>query len=170
MLIVISLSSIVLCTVGVIFHGLRSAQRAIGERQTSIDNIVRLAEQFRADVHSATSAEITAAVDAGDNELPHDMLKLALPSEKDIEYAADGNCVNRVVKSGNQITQRESYALPEQCQVQWQLDDLPGSSAQRASAHLSYPLGDQELKFSGQRQLRIDAIVNLRGPEALATR
>src|SRR5262249_12266121 len=147
----------------------RSAQRAIGERQTSIDNIVRLAEQFRADVHSATSAEITAAVDAGDNELPHDMLKLALPSENDIANGADGICVNRVVQSGNQIAQRESYALPERCQIRWQLDDLSnaGSAAKRASAHLSYPLGDQELQFSDQRQLRIDAIVNLRGPEAV---
>ena len=170
MLIVVSLSSIVLCTVGVIFHGLRSAQRALGEHQTAIDNIARLAEQFRADVHSAASAETTPAAESGDNESPNDMLKLAQPGEKVIEYAADGNCVTRIVRAGDQTTQRESYALPERCQVQWQLDDLSGSTAKRASAHLSYPLGDQELKFSDQRQLRIDAIVNLRGPEALATR
>jgi prepilin-type N-terminal cleavage/methylation domain-containing protein len=169
-MLVISLSSIVLCTVGVVFHGLRSAQRALGEHQTAIDNIARLAEQFRTDVHSAASVETTPAAESGDNESPNDMLKLAQPGEKVIEYAADGNCVTRVVRSGDQITQRESYALPERSQVRWQLDDLSGSTAKRASAHLSYPLGDQELKFSDQRQLRIDAIVNLRGPEALAAR
>jgi prepilin-type N-terminal cleavage/methylation domain-containing protein len=170
MLLVISLSSIVLCTVGVIFHGLRSAQRALGEHQTAIDNIARLAEQFRADVHAAASAEITPAAESGDSESPHDMLKLSQPRETNIEYAVDDNCVNRVVKSGDQITQRESYALPERCQVRWQLDDWSGSTAKRASAHLSYPLGNQELQFSDQRQLRIDAIVNLRASEALATR
>src|SRR5262249_26975667 len=116
MLLVISLSSIVLCTIGVIFHGLRSAQRALGEHQTAIDNIARLAEQFRADVHAAASAEITPVAESSDNESPHDMLKLSQAGEKDIEYAADGNCVNRVAKSGDQITQRESYALPERCQ------------------------------------------------------
>jgi hypothetical protein len=47
---------------------------------------------------------------------------------------------------------------------------VAGSTTKRASAHLSYPLGDQELQFSDQRQLRIDAIVNLRTPEALVTR
>jgi prepilin-type N-terminal cleavage/methylation domain-containing protein len=169
-MLVISLSSIVLCTVGVVFHGLRSAQRALGEHQTAIDNIVRLAEQFRADVHSAASAQITPVAESGDGESSHDVLKLSQPNEKDIEYAADANRVTRVVRSGDQITQRESYALPERSQVRWELDDLSGSTAKRASAHLSYPLGDQELKLSDQRQLRIDAIVNLRGPEALAAR
>lgn len=170
MLLVISLSSIVVCTVGVVFNGLRSAQRALGEHQTAIDNIARLAEQFRTDVHSAASAEIKPAAESGDNESPHNMLKLSQPNEKDIEYAADGSCVTRVVRSGDQVIQRESYALPERSQVRWELDDLSGSTAKRASAHLSYPLGDQELKFSDQRQLRIDAVVNLRGPETLATR
>jgi prepilin-type N-terminal cleavage/methylation domain-containing protein len=169
-MLVISLSSIVLCTVGVIFHGLRSAQRALREHQTAIDNIARLAEQFRADVHAAASAKITPAAKSGDSESPPDMLKLSQTREKDIEYAADGNCVTRMARLGDQITQRESYALPAQCQVQWRLDELSGSPAQRASAHLRYPLGDQGLEFSDQRQLRIDAIVNLRGPEALATR
>jgi prepilin-type N-terminal cleavage/methylation domain-containing protein len=178
MLMVISLLSIVLCTVGVIFHGLRSAQRAIGDHQTAIDGITRLAEQFREDVHSAASAEILAGgADAAaataepveEKGSPRDMLKLSQPNESEIDYQFDGGRVTRVVRSGDQITQRESYGLPERCQVQWLLDDLPntGSTTKRATAHLSYPLGDQELEFSAQRQLRIDAIVNLRGRETL---
>lgn len=168
-LLVVSLSSIVLCTVGVIFHSLHSAQRSLGEHQTAIDNIARLADQFRADVHSASSAQITPAAPSSDNQSPHDMLKLSQPGQTQVDYETDGNCVTRVARSGDQITQRESYALPERCQVQWRLDDLSGvgSTAQRASAHLSYPLGDQELQFSDERQLRIDAIVNLRGARDL---
>jgi len=167
-LLVVSLSSIVLCTVGVIFHSLHSAQRSLGEHQTAIDNIARLADQFRADVHSASSAAIMPAAQFGDQS-SNDVFKLSQSGQKEIEYATDGNCVTRVVKSGDQITQRESYALPERCQVQWRLDDLPGvgSTAERASAHLSYPLGDQELQFSDEKHLRIDAIVNLRGRETL---
>jgi prepilin-type N-terminal cleavage/methylation domain-containing protein len=168
MLLVISLSSILLCTVGVIFHGLHSAQRALGERQTAIDNIARLAEQFRDDVHAATSAQITPAAESANNsESSHDMLKLSQPGQQEIEYATDGNCVTRVMKTGDQVAERESYDLPERCHIKWQLDDLSGSTAKRASARLSYPLGDHELQLSDQRQLRIDAIVNLRGRETL---
>jgi len=168
MLLVISLSSIVLCTVGVIFFGLHSAQRALGEHQTSIDNIARLAEQFRDDVHSAASAQITpAAESAANNESPHDILKLSQADNKTIDYEFEGNDVTRVVRTGDQVMGRESYALPERSQVQWQLDDVASSTAKRASVHLSYPLGDHELQFSDQRQMKIDAIVNLRGRETL---
>src|SRR5262245_9002199 len=86
MMIVISLSSIVLATIGIVFQGLRSAQRAIGDHQTAIDSIARLAQQFRADVHSAEAAEIAAAdleaaaspADAGERSEPaQPMLKLS---------------------------------------------------------------------------------------------
>ena len=176
MMIVISLSSIVLATIGIVFQGLRGAQRAIGDHQTAIDNIARLAQQFRADVHSATSAEIAAVdleaaawpPDAGEkSDAAQEILKLPQPEGKEVDYRLDRGSMTRVVRSGNQIAERESYALPENCRVQWQLDDSPNSDAttKRATALLSYPLGDQELEFSGERKLRIDAIVNLHEQE-----
>ena len=105
----------------------------------AMDSISRLAEQFRADVHAAKTAEIAKA--DGDalpasfestekkSEPERQMLTLMQPDQKEVQYRFDGNRITRLVRSGDQITQRETFALPEHCQVQWQLNDFVDAGA-----------------------------------------
>ena len=87
-----------------------------------MDSISRLAEQFRADVHAAKTAEIAKA--DGDalpasfestekkSEPKRQMLTLMQPDQKEVQYRFDGNRITRLVRSGDQITQRRRSLYP----------------------------------------------------------
>ena len=159
MLVVISLASVVMATVGVMIDGVWKAQNALGNQRVGLDNIARLADQFRADVHIAEEVEVEIPTEAR-----LQTLVVVLPGEKRVEYQFDQMGVTRVVHTSDQITQRETYTLPSKCTADWKtapLDTVPDAGGKQVSLLISFPLERNQPEYSDRREFCIDAVVGL---------
>ncbi len=78
----------------------------------------RLDLQFRTDVHTAIDASAAAGSEAAD-ELQHVLLLQA--DGRMIEYRADENLVQRVIRNGEVVVHRDRFALDRGCGARFEL-------------------------------------------------
>ncbi len=156
MMAVIALSSIVMGLVGVTLHSAWQIERAMDNHRLVLDSIGRLAQQFRDDVHAAQTVGTSPNSSAK-------KFTLNLSDEKQIEYQGAADAMQRLERDRDQIVRRESYTLPPEAAVDWQIESL--GKRQQTSMIISYPLDAKPAEFSEQRELRIDALVGESPPE-----
>ncbi|HEY2827918.1 MAG TPA: hypothetical protein VGJ04_09985, partial [Pirellulales bacterium] len=80
--------------------------------------------------------------------------------------------ISRIVREGEQVVARESYALPADAVVKWEItssDFNRRQSGWQASLLISYPRSNSLPEFSQRRELRIDASAGLQVPEIRLT-
>jgi prepilin-type N-terminal cleavage/methylation domain-containing protein len=179
MLVAISMSSVVLGVVGVLLHGAWQMQQSSSDHRTLLDGMNRLAQQFRDDVHAATSVTVvtpdaasassgastaSSADEQAANAQPISQFLAELAGGQRIEYLVDKSAINRIVRSGDSVSQRETYVLAPGATIGWQVASLPeGSEANSrlASLLVDYPLASKTPAPSVHRQLRVDALIGL---------
>jgi hypothetical protein len=157
MVVVISLMSVAMAAMGMLLHGVWSVQHAMDQQRLSLDTLQRLAAQFRGDVHSAASAAIRTG------NAP-ESFTLTLPDRKQIDYQLVDGALNRTVRDGEKVLARESYTLPIDAIVKWEIRSSDVNRQQapwQASLLVSYPLSNRLPEFSERRELRIDAVAGL---------
>jgi prepilin-type N-terminal cleavage/methylation domain-containing protein len=150
LLMVVSLTSIALATVGVMLHGVFRTQRSMIDHTQFIEHLSRLAEQFRTDVHRAPSVEQTGR-----------SCNVAMPNGTRIEYRIDTDGVSRTVRTGNQVLQRDTHFLPTEFTGTWKLDSTGTGSKPIASLLIALVSRDKPESSSDEKQFRIDAVVGL---------
>jgi prepilin-type N-terminal cleavage/methylation domain-containing protein len=150
LLMVVSLTSIALATVGVMLHGVFRAQRSMSDHTQFIEHFSRLAEQFRNDVHRSPSVEPTGR-----------SCNFATPEGTQIEYRIDTDGVSRIVRTGNQVLQRDTHFLPTEFTGTWKLDSTGTGSKPIASLLIALLPRDKPEPSSDEKQFRIDAVVGL---------
>jgi hypothetical protein len=80
----------------------------------------RLGDQFRQDVHQATSADVDGT------KLKHDVfLQLQLPDSQSIEYSRAKGDVLRTMSHGGKIGAREEFAFEPSCKLTVRQDESP---------------------------------------------
>jgi type II secretory pathway pseudopilin PulG len=152
MVAVIALSSVIMGIIGIILNGAWRVENAMENHRVVLDSIARFAAQFRDDVHRAVSAEISRGA-------PASTLTLTVPDERKIEYSIGAEAIERSVRQGDQIVQRESYILQDSASVDWRITTV--KDRQQATAIIGYPPDAQSAELSDHRELHIDAIVGL---------
>jgi type II secretory pathway component PulJ len=116
MMIVMSLLSSILLLCGQMLMGMfraDTAQSAVAERTAAH---LRLADRFRADVHSASEARLEPV---GEGVTRKEQLVLSLPEGRTATYAA-GTTLTRTVKKGDQRVSFDAWPLASDA-VQWEL-------------------------------------------------
>ncbi|HTQ39138.1 MAG TPA: prepilin-type N-terminal cleavage/methylation domain-containing protein [Pirellulales bacterium] len=177
MLVVTTMVSVVLSIVGVLLHGAWSVEQSDSDHRVLLDSMNRLAQQFRDDVHAAASVQIITpdAASASSkapatcsnnmnsaNAQPISQFLAELAGGRRIEYVVDKSAINRTVRSGDAVNQRETYALPPNATIGWQVASLPAGSeanSRLASLLVDYPLALKNPADSAHRQLRVDALI-----------
>lgn len=153
MLFVISLSSVLIGGVAVLLAELWRAQDSIDDQNTALNSVVRMAQQFRTDVHQATAVEFSAT--AAETRSPP--FTIALSMQQKVEYRSEVGRIVRVLHSGDEIKQRESYSLPADASVKWQVATNEGVNV--ASLSITRPMRPGLVEPSSNRVTRIDAVV-----------
>ena len=130
LLAVISACSVVL---GLAASLLLTTMRSVNDTQrffTGERNALRLARQFRADVHQADAAaiELTAADGV-------ETLRLQFPDGQIVDYRQTNDRVLRLASLPDDRTAREEFILGDQLQVEFKELDAPRRWALRATAN-----------------------------------
>jgi prepilin-type N-terminal cleavage/methylation domain-containing protein len=102
-LVVITVSSVIMGIAVTLLYGLLLTQRTARDHLHRCHELDRLAEQFRRDVHLATThngADLTAG------------WQCHLPADRTVTYRAEPGGLVRVEHQGQVVRQRESFALP----------------------------------------------------------
>jgi hypothetical protein len=112
LLLIMSACTVILTMSAALMHRVmhtHSKARAFGDvERTSL----RLANQFRQDVHAANDANV--GTDLGKGVI----LRLQLPGEERIEYGHRQGKVTRVTWEANKATSREEFAFPAEIELQ----------------------------------------------------
>jgi prepilin-type N-terminal cleavage/methylation domain-containing protein len=154
MMFAITLTSIVLATVGVMLHGVFRVQRTMADHTQFLDHLSRLAEQFRNDVHQAQSVE-----PAGQSCV------VSFRDGKQIEYRVAADGISRTVRRGKEILGRDTHFLPIEFAGQWKLDAADAGAKPIATLIVSPVPRENAESQDDLRQFRIDAVVGLTPPE-----
>ena len=108
MVVVISMMTVVIGLVGMTFHLLLRSERAVSQSFLTERTISRLAIQFRDDVHQSNTGVLT-----GGSESKNPVLTLENPSGIQIRYVVTGDGVVRLVVTGDRVTARDDFRLPD---------------------------------------------------------
>jgi len=144
LMLVITLASMVLGSVGVLMQSVWRANRGMQGHRDMVRSIQRLSTQFRDDVHIAASVEA-----AGEK------LTIAMPNDRVATYHFENQAVERTVESAGQMARHESFPLPPHATVAFAAD--PQGERGLASLQLTYPLGAIQPELADRRTLTIEA-------------
>ena len=178
MVVVIALSSFVLGAVGALISGAIRIERSATDHRTTLDALSQLAQQFRSDVHAAKSVEFATfdSAESSDTQVaddsdaaaaqPKDRSKFTanLGDNQRVEYVVHTTGIDRAAMTGDTITQRESYALPLDAAIGWEVASAStGAETARGLASLvvNYRTGSAGSALGESHQLRIDAVIGL---------
>lgn len=128
---------------------LLTAMRSVNDTQRFFNgerNALRLARQFRADVHQADAAAIELTEEHG-----VETLRLQFPDGQTIDYRQTDDRVLRLATLPDDRTAREEYALGDALQVEFVELDAPPRWALRATAN---PLPTATDSKPGPRNVR----------------
>lgn len=108
LMVVISMLTVVLGMVGVLFHRLFQAELIAAKTTVTEVTTMRLADQFRRDIHEA----ITVKRSGGSDGTPATLELNGRDDTMTVLYMAAVNKVQREVKQQQAIVARETYRLP----------------------------------------------------------
>ncbi len=155
LLVASSLVSVVLGISSVFIAGLWRVENSLGQQDLSLTSLRRLMQQFRSDVHQASSVEFSG----GTTESPAQKFNINLADGGKVEYGSEPNLITRVVRAGDEIKQRESYDIPGLTKSNWQVATTEGLNL--ASLSLVRQLQPGADEPSAERTIRIDAAVGV---------
>ena len=122
LLVVISVNSVLMAVaVGLIGTLLRTEHQGQHHWERT-STLVRLADQFRADVAAAGEARLVAG--NAKNAAPP-QLRLQSGADQAVEYSHDGERIRRVEYQGDGIARREAYHLIDLAKVEFVVPDTP---------------------------------------------
>jgi type II secretory pathway component PulJ len=153
MIVVISVWSVLLGGVAVLMSSLWRIEHASRDHTAMLNSISRLADQFRADAHSAR----TATLSSDQAESAADGLTMNLASGERIEYRAEAGRVNREERLGDEVKRRESYAFTPDGKVHFEIGK--SGRADLLSLSITRALDPDLHEPSEKRTTRIDAAV-----------
>jgi type II secretory pathway pseudopilin PulG len=150
MLFVISLSVVVMAGVTILITGMWRAQRVMADHRTTMNSISQFAQQFRDDAHLAQNAILTKIGAAQALQLPQ--------NGKSVEYRLENSSVERTVKKADAIVQRESYRLPAESLVEFEI--TPFEAGRLASVAIKSPaIYGTDADVAGRREFRVEAAI-----------
>jgi type II secretory pathway pseudopilin PulG len=167
LLVIMSATTVVLSLTSVLLHrAMRTQQQA--RAQADVErSALRLAEQFRRDVHQARAADVDEA------NLGNDVfLLLDLVDDRTAAYSLVDGTVLRVLSQENKPVAREEFAFPAQCQLDIRQAESPtrfvltitAAASQIPAADVKQPLRMSPIPASFQaeavvgRDLRFAAV------------
>jgi hypothetical protein len=174
MLTLMSSCTVILTMSAVLIHRTMRAQEQTRYFFAVERAALRLAEQFRRDVHGARSAATDA--DAGDEGA---FLRLEMPAGETVEYRSEEASVLRIVRRDGGPAAREEYFLAEIRELSLQAEDSPRrltltiragadepvpARGKRAASIREQPIGFQvvatlsrDLRFAAENAAREDS-------------
>lgn len=108
LLAVLSVFSATLAIIILTLHGLQKSSDRLRSDLESGTEQGRFAHQLRSDAHAAETFVARAAENSADQPTT---LELTLPDQQTIEYQLCDDHVQRLVRRGNAVVQRESYRV-----------------------------------------------------------
>lgn len=108
LMVVVSMLTVVLGMVGVLFHRLFQAELIAAKATVTEVTTMRLADQFRRDIHEASTVKRSG----GSGETPATLELNGRDDTMTVLYTAAVNKVQREVKQQQAIVARETYRLP----------------------------------------------------------
>jgi hypothetical protein len=133
LLVVMSLSTIFLTTSAVVLHRLMQSQGKTRDFFAASRNGLRLADQFRSDVHRARSATT-------DNLPAGVILRLQLSAAQAAEYQHLAGVVRRTLLENDQTVSREEFVFPAASRVEVRQAQTP----RLLSLSIIHTPGDEE--------------------------
>jgi prepilin-type N-terminal cleavage/methylation domain-containing protein len=151
MLIVISLLSVAFAAMAFLLNSVWRIQHSMNAHSLTLNTLLRLADQFRSDVHSAASASIrigdqsasvnppshsdssvssevetpanssTAAQPDTADHSARQSFTLTLPDQNQIDYQVTAGSINRILHNGEKLLAHEDYVLPSDAVVKWEI-------------------------------------------------
>ena len=158
---VMMMASVVLGGVAVFLSGMWRSQQASDGYDSMLNSIVRVAAQFRDDVHRAVSVQLPA----GDAQSRNAKFTALLPGGQNVEYQAEASGITRVLRVGDKVQYRELYMLPINAAASWEVVSSGGNVV--GSLLIKRPLQAGSLDPTESRTLRIDAVAGI-APQSIA--
>jgi prepilin-type N-terminal cleavage/methylation domain-containing protein len=118
LLVVISVASVLVGVAGMTIHRLLAAEQEVTRAARFSASMTRLSRSFRADLHAARSAELTAAA-AGQPEA----LVATLDPGHVVRYEFDGHTATRLETNEGVPVRRESFPFAPQSQLRCLLNE-----------------------------------------------
>jgi prepilin-type N-terminal cleavage/methylation domain-containing protein len=164
LLAVMSVFSVTLTTIVMTLHGLQKS----GDRlRASMDIGIqqgRFAHQLRTDAHAA-QAFVTRPADNA--EAPSTILQLTLPDQKIVEYRLRADGIERLLRSGDTVQQRESYRVLPVPQQGWMV--VAGGAQPLVTVCLQGQSGGASTTHPSLPPWRVDAVLGLLSAEKTTT-
>lgn len=145
LMVVIAILTVIFGLVGVLFHRLFQAEQLSARTTVTEITTMRLADQFRRDIHAAESVKRSEATDAA---LPTLELK-NLGDTPTILYTGGLNRIQRDVMQGQKSVAHETYRLP--------------------SCRITFPTSQTELEVEDSNQRTSFVTLYLERPHATVT-
>jgi hypothetical protein len=150
MLLVISLSVVVMAGVTILITGMWRTQRVMVDHRTTMNSISQFAQQFRDDAHVAQDVNLLKIGEARALQLQE--------NGKSVEYRLENSSVERTVKKADAIVQRESFRLPAESLVEFEI--TPFEAGRLASVAIKSPaIYGTDADVAGRREFRVEAAI-----------
>lgn len=120
LLMTMSACTVVLTLTGVLLQRAMRVQIESRAAASAERNALRLAAQFRGDVHEAKSVAANASAGGGEA-----FLRLELDGGRNVEYSRHENVLQRVESGGDKPAWREEFAFPAVSQLTIDQEDSP---------------------------------------------
>ncbi|QDT46355.1 hypothetical protein Pan258_03730 [Symmachiella dynata] len=144
MIVVIGASSIILMVGAGMLHTLMRSERVATESLVHATNHARLAEQFRDDIHAATTATIQGEPGADY------ALQITTPNAAEIAYSQQGRLLVRKETVAKQPPRHEQFQLPADVRIRFAIDE----SGPQKIADLSWNFADDDTTTNAERAAR----------------
>ena len=123
----------------------------------------RFAHQFRTDAH-ATQAFAASPSDNAD--AASTVLQLTLPDQQIVEYRLQADRIERLVRSGDTVRQRESYRVRPVLPKGWTI--VTSGSQPLVTVYLQRQLAGIPDTYHSLPPWRVDAVLGLLSPEKIS--
>jgi len=134
MLAVITITSILISSVGICLHGMYRADRRTRNAIAGRSAISRASFLFREDAHASTGARLR---DQAPDVPP--ALVFIQPEGRTIQYHFGKHRITRTVRLAGNIAHRDAFRLPGGARVEWHVTENPTSIASAVIVHPPEP-------------------------------
>lgn len=153
MLVMMTIVSFVLTSVGIALHSLFRTDRNLRNHIVQDTVLARLSLQLRRDAHRSAAAELVEG-DRGASRLTFSMSDGEI-----VAYSTESQRIVRVASRGEDVLHREVYALPDRSQVRWELETQRNPPL--LALEIVHSTGAIEGADDALRRKHFDAVVGL---------
>ncbi len=124
MIVVVAVMSIVLGTLSVTLAAVMRAERNNRDELNQFQNLSLLSRQLRIDTHHATAAKLIRSTESDAVE----GVELVQADGRAVQYILDTPNVHRTDRQGEAMVHRETFVMPQEAVVTWNVADDAGHS------------------------------------------